>query len=339
MFRPIANRWQLLALPLLACGSTSGPVLEGIKEGQPPDSNLRADVFLVRDVRSCAIGEACRSADPDDCFTLSDAAGVRLAFRPESVQFVPPSSPEIAFAEQAECFRLTIDADMRAAIASQFAELRQRAFQLSSGEINLGLVFHDLDPIDAGFKRWEGKTGLFLQPDTLGSYGLSVMSRNTDFVFALTGSADPSASLLPKIEECGGTNWLAKGGFGGSAYTWLSPECVRSSELLWHFVVQSYMALRDVTDYPDVYRGKYPACGAGSADPRQWFPWVGDCQTDPDSPDCDTGSCDRTRFLGHILGAHWPEGQTFVGNHCRNGKLDFDEVAVDSGGVCDLLGR
>src|SRR5918994_1265431 len=117
MFRPIVNPWLVLALPLLAaCGSTSGPVLEGIKEGEPPDSNLRLDVFLIRDVRSCAIGEPCRSADPNACFTLSDAGSVRLAFRPETVQFVPPGSPEIAVAEQSECFRLAMDADMRDAI-------------------------------------------------------------------------------------------------------------------------------------------------------------------------------------------------------------------------------
>jgi len=339
MFRPIATSQLLLALPLLAaCGSTSGPVLEGIKEVEPPDSNLRVEVFLVRDVRSCAIGEACRSADPSDCFTLSDASGVHLAFRPESVQFVPPNSPEIATAEQSDCFRLTMDSDMGTAIAAEFAKLRQQAFQLSAGKINLGLVFHDLGPIDAGFKRWEGKTGLFLQPEALGTAGLSVMNRNSDFVFAVTGRPDP-ASLIPKIEECGGTNWLGKGGFGGADYTWLSPECVNWTELLWHFVVQSYFALRDVSNYTDLYRGKYPGCSASSADPRQWFPWVADCRSDPDSPNCGTSSCDTTRFLGHILEAHWPQGQTFVGNHCRNGRLDFDEVTVDGGGVCDLLGR
>jgi hypothetical protein len=30
---------------------------------------------------------------------------------------------------------------------------------------------------------------------------------------------------------------------------------------------------------------------------------------------------------------------SFVGNHCRNGVMDYTEEAVDSGGICDLLGR
>jgi hypothetical protein len=343
MFRSIACSRLWLTLPLLAaCGQTSGPVLERVKESAPPDSNLRADVLIARDVRSCAIGEPCRSADPDLCFTLSDASGPRIAFRPETVQFVPPDSPEIDLAEQSGCFRLTIDDPLLASIEDAFAELRQQAFQLSDGEINLTVHVHKLDPLDAGFKRWEGRTGIFLQPDALEEQGLSQISHETDFVFAVTGEAD-SSSFIPKVEECAGTNWLAKGGFGGSAYTWVSPACVDPTSLLWHFLVQSFLALRDVTDYSGIYQNGYPACGASAADPRLWFPLVTECRIDPDSPTCGDSSCNGSvsRFMSHILSKHWPKGLDLVGNHCRNGKMDtaFDETAIDSGGVCDLIGR
>src|SRR5689334_10460547 len=104
VLRPNSSYLILGALLLAACGSSSGPVLEQIKKATPPDSNLRVDVFVVHDVQSCAIGDACRSADVNQCFTLSDASGPRLAFRLDALQFVPPGSPSLAQAEQSGCF-------------------------------------------------------------------------------------------------------------------------------------------------------------------------------------------------------------------------------------------
>jgi hypothetical protein len=351
MLGRLAKSGLLLALPLLAaCGSTSGPVLERVKE--PPGSNVRVDVLLVRDVESCAIGDVCRAADIDQCFTMSDAAGARLAFRPETVLFVPPDSPEIQLAEQASCFRLTIDTQSRAAIQSGFDALRQQAFQLSDGEILLDLHVHDLGPIDAGFKRWEGKTGIFLQPTALEQVGFPVVSRETDYVYSVTGSADLDFGLAPKVEECAGTNWLDKGGFGGASYTWVSAPCAVGAQLLWHFLAQSYFALRDIVHFPNLYGinqaggeqlHRYPACGRATADPQDWFPLGSECFVDPDSATCGSNVCSTAQgsntFVRHLLTEHWPKEPDMVGNHCRNGEEDFDEFGPDMGGVCDLIGR
>jgi hypothetical protein len=64
-----------------------------------------------------------------------------------------------------------------------------------------------------------------------------------------------------------------------------------------------------------------------------------ECGTDPDAPTCGTVNCSSSSFVRHIFEAHWPKGLTLIGNHCRDGETDFDELAVDSGGVCDLIGR
>jgi hypothetical protein len=345
MLRRFVSPWLLLPLSLLAgCGSSSGPVLERIAEVAPPDSNLRAAVFLVRDVQSCAIGPPCSSSDLDECFTLSDGAGPRLAFRPDMVRFVPPGSPELAHAEHSGCFRLTMDDATHATLQESFAALRQQAFQHSDGEVNLNIRQYDVGPIVAGFKRWETKTGIFLQPSALEETGLSQVSRDTDFVFAVTG-IDSGLGLMPKIEECAGTNSLDKGGFGGAGYTWLSASCAGPSTLLRHFLLQSHLALRDVVRFDDLYDRNYPACGRSGADPRRWFPFLLDCYLDPDSSSCGDTSClagdAALRFAVHVLGEHWPRGFDVVGNHCRNGRLDaaFGELSVDQGGVCDLLGR
>lgn len=324
------------ALLLAACGSSSGPVLEQIKKATPPGSNLRVDVFMVRDVQSCAVGDVCRSADLNQCFTLSDAAGPRLAFRPDGLLFVPPESPLVAQAEQSGCFRLTIDDAMRAKIEAAFAELRQQVFDLSAGEINLGIRLHDIGPIDAGFKRWD--TGIFLQPAALQEIGLPLVGKDTDFVFSVTGGAEASSGLVPRVDECAGSNWLALGGFGGTAYTWADWECATPSQLLWHFLWQSFFAVRDVIRLQDVYRGDYPGCGNTTVDPSRWFPAPNECRFDPDAPTCGDVNC-TSLFVAHVLSMHWPKGSGFVGNHCRNEVMDYDEDAVDSGGTCDLIGR
>jgi hypothetical protein len=334
----------LSALALLsACGSSSGPVLEKVKD--PPGSTLRVDVLIPHEVRSCAIGEVCRFADQSECFTLSDASGPRLSFRPDAVWFVPPDSPDIAQAQQSGCFRLAIDADTRAAIENAFNQLRQQTFQLSSGEVLLDLRVHDFPSIDAGFKRWD--TGIFLQPTALERDGFPVISRETDYVFSVTGLPDLSVGYAPKIDACAGTNWQAQGAFGGTGYTWVSAPCATSSQLLWHFLAQSYFALRDVVRFQDVYRGNYPSCGRAGAEPHEWFPRVMyDCVADPDSPTCgDSAACGTAQgtasFLRHILAEHWPRTVELVGNHCGNGMEDgnFGEVGVDTGGDCDLIGR
>jgi hypothetical protein len=344
MLARLAPLGLLSALALLAaCGSSSGPVLEKVKE--PPGSTLRVDVLIPHEVRSCAIGEVCRFADQSECFTLSDASGPRLSFRPDAVWFVPPDSPDIAQAPQSGCFRLVIDTDTRAAVESAFNQLRQQAFQMSDGEVLLDLRLHDFASIDAGFKYYD--TGIFLQPAALEQVGFPVISRETDYVFSITGLPDLSSGFAPEIDACAGTNWQAQGAFGGTGYTWVSARCTTSSQLLWHFLAQTYFELRDVVHFQDVYRGNYPSCGRAAADPRDWFPRVMfDCPVDPDSPTCgSSATCGTSQGIGsfvrHILAEHWPKSVEFVGNHCGNGIEDgnFGEVGVDTGGDCDLIGR
>ena len=104
------------------------------------------------------------------------------------------------------------------------------------------------------------------------------------------------------------------------------------------FLIQAYFAMRDlarVTTPRD-----YPACGRGDPDPRQWFPGPEDCTTDPDAPACGLTNCpDEGEFFAHIVSAHWPRTAPYNGNYCADGRMDYDETGIDSGGVCDLIGR
>jgi hypothetical protein len=199
---------------------------------------------------------------------------------------------------------------------------------------------HELAAADGGFSPFG--SGLFLEAHALAAAALPSVTRETDFVYAVTGSGDPESGLSPRIDSCSGTNWLSGGVIGGSAYTWMAiaASCDEDASLTFTWLVQLYFGLRDVMQAPDLYDRTYPACGQGDPDATRWFPYPTDCMTDPDFMACDAATCgDRDAFYTHLLTNHWKRGAPFNGNHCSNGRMDRDETGIDTGGVCDLIGR
>lgn len=322
------------------CGGTSTKLLERFDAAVPPGSNLRVDVLMVRSLATCATGNPCRLADTSQCYMVADAAGRGLAFDPATVELLSPADPRVAAAAQAQCFRLALD-DAEVAAASELVSgLRTRVFQLTGGDINLDVRTHDLAPIEASFVKFS--TGSFLQPAALEAAGLANVNRDTDFVFAITGARDPDSGVLAQRSPCAGTNWLERGPFGGSAFTWitLSDTCARPGMLMYHWLAQFFFGLRDVMSFGGVASGPYPACGQGDPDPTRWFPFPDDCTTDPDATTCGALTCpDNDAFYAHLLSAHWTRGRPFNGNYCADGRMDFDETGVDTGGRCDQIGR
>ncbi len=326
----------------LACTGSSAKILERLDGATSPGSTLRVDVFLVRAVSSCAVGPPCTSPDPDQCFYVAERGGARVQYDPAAVRFVPPGDPApmAGGRDQVQCFRLVLDDAGVAAAGVALGALRTRVFQDSGGDINLDVRLHDVPAIDAGFSV--PTRGIFLEPTALAGVALPMVTRETDFVYALTGVSDPDSGLSPRVESCSGTNWLAKGVIGGSAYTWLaiSDACGQDASFLFPWIVQLYFGLRDVMQAPNLYDRNYPACGQGDPDTTRWFPYVEDCTTDPDFTACGAATCaDRDAFYTHLLARHWKRGEPFNGNHCSDGRMDRDETGIDTGGVCDLIGR
>jgi hypothetical protein len=326
----------------LACNGSSARILERLDGATPPGSTLRVDAFLVRSVSSCAVGPACASPDREQCFYVADRTGARVQFDPAAVRVVAPGDPAATAGpgEQAQCFRLVLDDAGAAAVDARLRALRTRVFQDSGGDINLDVRLHDVPAMDVGFATFP--SGLFLDPATLAGVATSMVTRETDFVFAIAGASDPESGLTPRVDSCSGTNWLAKGVLGASAYTFMafSPSCDQDISFIFPWTVQLYFGLRDVMQAPDLYDRNYPACGQGDPDTTRWFPYVEDCTTDPDFSGCGAATCpDRDAFYSHQLARHWRRGAPFNGNHCSDGRMDRDETGVDSGGVCDLIGR
>ena len=211
-------------------------------------------MFLVRAVSSCAVGPACTSPDSDQCFYVADRSGARVSFDPAALRFVPPGDPATmaGAGEHVQCFRMVLDDDGVAAVGEAMSGLRTRVFQDSGGDINLDVRLHEVAAIDAGFSAFG--SGLFLEPDALAAAALPLVTRETDFVYAVTGSGDPESGLSPRIDSCSGTNWLSRGAIGGSAYSWMavSAACDQDASLMFTCLVQLYFGLRDVMQVPDL---------------------------------------------------------------------------------------
>jgi hypothetical protein len=342
-------------LALTACGETSGAVLERIPEQQevdsggpstPPGTDMDVDVFVVRDVESCAIGEPCRRDDPDtrgdaDCFEIELPDGMRKGFRSESLHFVPRGDERITQAMQSQCFNLVFDDENLRELTGNLTELTNRIYELSGEEILLDINIHPIASLTAEFEPFENEWGIVLPPKALEGHVRS-LSRDTDFIFSVTGSRDPSG-ISPQVERCAGTVDDIERGLVGAGYSWFSDECNGLNALLRQWMVQVGVALHDVNGFNDAYDGDYPPCGEAEEDPTRWWPGPEQCAVDPDAPTCRDDRCEGTDddYVRHVLTAHWPRSRSFVGNHCNNGRNDHGETDgyIDVGGVCDAFDR
>ncbi len=338
---PVAVLGVLLAAAGGAgCGETSAKVLEQIDAALPPTSNLRMDVLMVHSLSTCAVGYPCRSSNSSQCYVLADGNGTQVNFDPSSVQLLSPTDPRVSSAAQVQCLDLALSDTDVANANSLIAGLRTRVFQLTGGDLNLDIHTHDIASLYASFVSYSA--GPFLEPSALEGVGLGDVTRDTDFVFAITGYRDQTSGLMPENGPCSGTNWLAQGPFGGSTYTWLSmnPGCARSVVFMYGWLAQLYFGVRDVAGFTDVQTDPLPSCGQGGRDPTRWFPFVGDCTNDPDTSACGASSCpDSDAFFSHVLSVHWRRGRSFNGNYCADGRMDYDETGIDTGGRCDQIGH
>jgi hypothetical protein len=344
--------WALLAgalVTLAGCGETSGSVLELVPESGPggtsgpPGSKPRVDVFVVRHIDACAVGEPCRQDDPDtydgECLEI-DEGDRTTSFRANTVWFLAPGDPYLETADHVACFSLIIDDEEMAAIDYEFKErFYGELYELSGREIVADIKIHEIPTIQGGLGRYENESGIFLPPETL-SMAPSLASRYTDFTFAVTGARDPNTGAAPRNEHCAGTVQEIQDGLAGAGYTWLSTECNRVEILLRAWMYQVRVFLPDVNDFNDYYDDFYTDdCSDPTPDPTRWWPSPNDCAKDPDSPTCGDDDCDEREFTRHVLTDHWPRRSPYVGNHCNNLREDrhLGEVGTDSGGVCDFL--
>jgi hypothetical protein len=288
----------------------------------------RVDAFIMRDIEFCVTGQPCTTPNMDGCFRFYDRGGVARAFGPEGLQVL---DPQVAPPPGAHCARAALSEEELSTTRRELESFRRDVFDWTKGALALDLVVHEL----SGPRRvvmWPWGTGFYLGPGGAAEPAGPFLSRSTDFVIAVTANGDPASGTSFDLPACGGTlpvEW----GLVGAGYSWIPTACVANPLTIHHeWLHQVEDGLRRLSPFDDLYDDHYPPCGQGASDPTLWFPLTHDWGIDPDFPGC--GTTGYPRFEEHQLRVHWGSNKKLITNHCKDGRQDFDETGVDTGGRC-----
>jgi hypothetical protein len=306
----------------------------------PPGTTHRLDVFLLRELAVCAIGDAC-SGDQDQCFKFYDDNGAVVKAFANNANFrvTRPNDPALATAPQRQCLRLKAhDLDLNH-MRQQIEQFRANVGAWTREDVRLNVVVHDVNvPVETSMTTWN--LGLWLAPwDARGS--LPGLSSHADFVIVSHATRDPDSGLHHDLGGCGGSFGVDLG-LSGAGYSWVPTtassfgfECAEQSVYMHEWLHQVHYGLHHLSGFNDLYRGAYPACGQGHPDPTLWFPDPNECNSDPNYARCGLNNCGTNDEVNaHVLQSHWRAGRRLVTNHCKDGVRNFSETGVDAGGIC-----
>jgi uncharacterized repeat protein (TIGR01451 family) len=300
----------------------------------------RVDVFLLKDISTCVIGNRCTTGA---CLALSDSSGTpRVRFEDDfAFRAVRPDDPALGTAEVSQCLHLRLTNAEVAAKRAELERFRDNVALWTGGALTLDLRIHELDTVEMSLTRWGG--GLWIGPWDLRPVAVPYLRRETDFTLVTQGIRDPALDLHHELGGCGGT-FGADLGVGGAGHSWIPEtgsvfwfQCAEHSVYTHEWLHQLHYAVHVLSGFDDLYDGAYPACGTAAPDTRRWFPDTHDCLRDPDYFACGGTDCGgNTAVNEHILRAHWPPRgmPRLIANHCTNGIQDYDETGVDSGPDC-----
>ncbi|XXF77108.1 hypothetical protein P2318_29245 [Myxococcaceae bacterium GXIMD 01537] len=308
-------------------------------EEPPPTGELRVDVFLLKDISTCVIGNVCVT---EPCLFLADDSGTpRVRFADDGAfRGVTPDDPAVETAPVVQCLRLRMTDAQVAARRAELERYRDDVALWTNGDLMLDLRFHEMDATPLSLSRFGG--GLWVAPWDLRPVGFPLLSTETDFTLVTPGVRDPDTGLHHELGGCGGT-FGADLGLAGAGHSWVpdtegafSFQCADHGVYTHEWLHQLHFDVHVLSHFDDLYDGNYPACGMGAPDTRLWFPDTHECNRDPDAPFCGAVQCGTNDEVNeHVLRAHWPpRGLRLITNHCRNGIQDYDETGVDIGPNC-----
>ena len=321
-------------------------------------------VFILSPVTVCIAGNefisgsVCRGNQCGDCECSTqdfDPPVPIVSIRPNQLDQPPYNTYRYR-----ECFDITLTEDEISDIRADMALVASKASEWTEGALNLTMDIQVLPLVSTSFAAPEFVFGPFeVDDELLNPY----ITRDTDFIYVVTGVYDRTQGVnLAYL--CGGSYGemgIHGANFSSIQYNDICNSVTIAGQTVYEPLIHEWMhsldwALYNVNGVKDIYEGKavnwanwdhatWPACKGGAMNTYAWFPSVDYCEWDPDWMDCNNqqsaGAClhagevnSLPSWYEHVLSEHYPRSIAFIGNACRNGKQDWGESGIDSGGVC-----
>lgn len=209
----------------------------------------------------------------------------------------------------------------------------------SQDAIQLEIRKVTFDHVDMDESRWG--IGVYIAPWDLEAFVLPKLDFVPDFNLVVPPIRDPEKQLHHDLGACG-LAFGADSGVRGAGWSWIPKvggsfwfECAEQQVFTHEWLHQVHFGYHSISRFPDLYDWNLPMCMAGDPDPKKWFPDTHQCNEDPDFERCGLDDCGGNDLVDeHILSQHWDPSFAFVANYCKDGRQDFDELGVDTGGRC-----
>jgi hypothetical protein len=322
-------------------------------------------VFILTPVRTCIAANDFYSGDVAFGPNCGDHNCDNSQFDPPFPQTgIKPSEindPKYANYAYRECFNITLTEAEIESIKRDVMLSRDWVYEWTDGALDFQVEFTILPHDHTGFTAPDFVFGPFeVDDELLNPY----VTTETDLIYVITGARDREKGV-DLAHWCGSS--YGEYSIHGSSYSYIQynegscntvtihGQTVYEATLheLFHNIDWALYSLSGVTDVyqaasPDWAKwdhASWPACNQGVADTLAWFPSIDFCEWDPDWIDCNNvasaGAClhasevdGQMSWYEHVLRAHYPRSVHYVGNFCRDGRMDFGETGVDSGGPC-----
>ncbi len=327
-------------------------------------STLKFQVFILSPLTTCLVGNefasgnVCAGTACGDCSCAwedHDPPAPHSGIPPERI-----NDPQYAKYEHKVCVNIELTEGEIQDIIDDMELVREKAYEWTDGALDLDMEYTVLPDIFTGFTAPDFVIGPFEIDDELLNEHVST---DTDFVYVVSGVHDrvQGKQLAYWCGSSYGELSIHGAGYAYIQYNEICNSVTIGDEKIYEPLIHEWIhnldwALYNVNNVADLYQfvgpdwgnwehAAWPACGEGSSDPLHWFPSVDLCEWDPDWMDCNNiasaGACvhagevnGNISWYEHVLSAHYPRNIRVVGNFCRDGKQDFGETGVDSGGAC-----
>jgi hypothetical protein len=327
-------------------------------------STPKFQVFILSPLTTCLVGNefasgnVCAGTACGDCscgWEDHDPAAPQSGVPPDQI-----NDPQYAKFEHIVCVDIALNEGEIQDIIDDMELVRKMAYEWTGGALDLDMEYTVLSGLFTGFTAPDFVIGPFEIDDELLNEHVST---DTDFVYVVSGVHDrvQGKQLAYWCGSSYGELSIHGSGYSYIQYNEICNSVTISDEKIYEPLIHEWVhnldwAVYNLNNVADLYQfvgpdwgnwehASWTACGEGSSDPLDWFPSVDLCEWDPDWMDCNNiasaGACvhagevnGNISWYEHVLSAHFPRTIQFVGNICRDGKQDFGESGVDSGGPC-----